>query len=90
MPEVNSVSVLQRQLEAARKKRGEAKKEAAIESNKVKLPRQRAERVKQKAKVLSNNDLLEVYLMRMNDGKKRVKTSEEVSEPIASQEHGSP
>ena len=35
MLEVNSVSVLQRQLEAARKKRDEAKKEAAIESNKV-------------------------------------------------------
>ena len=48
------------------------------------------ERVKKKAKVLSNNDLLEVYLMRMKDGQKKMKTSEEVSEPSTSQEHGSP
>ena len=41
----------------------------------------KVERVKKKAKVLSNNDLLEVYLMRMNEAKK-MKTSEEVSEPI--------
>ena len=46
--------------------------------------------MKKKAKVLSNNDFLEVYLMRMKDGQKKMKTSEEVSEPSTSQEHGSP
>ena len=77
-------------MEAAKKKRDVAKKEAAIETKKVRNAQKKVERAKKKAKVLSNNDLLEVYLMRMNDGKKRVKTSEEVSEPSASQEHGSP
>ena len=52
-------------LEDAKKKRDEAKKEAKVESNKVKLARKRVERVKAKAKELSNNDLYELYLMRM-------------------------
>ena len=89
-PKTTMVSVLQGDLEAAKKKRDVAKKEAAIETKKVRNAQKKIERVKKKAKVLSNNDLLEVYLMRMKDGQKKMKTSEEVSEPSTSQEHGSP
>lgn len=76
MPETVSVSALQVSLEDAKKKRDEAKKEAKVESNKVKLARKRVERVKAKAKELSNNDLYEVYLMRMQAEKVR-KAAEE-------------
>ena len=76
MPETVSVSALQVSLDDAKKKRDEAKKEAKVESNKVKLARKRVERVKAKAKELSNNDLYEVYLMRMQAEKVR-KAAEE-------------
>ena len=76
MPQTVSVSALQVSLEDAKKKRDEAKKEAKVESNKVKLARKRVERVKAKAKELSNNDLYEVYLMRMQAEKVR-KAAEE-------------
>ena len=56
---------------AAKVKREVAKKEAKIESNKVKATRKRVERVKAKAKILTNNDLFEVYLMRMKDEERR-------------------
>ena len=67
MPESVSASALQVSLEEAKKKRDDAKKEAKVESTKVKLARKRVERVKATAKVLSNNDLYEVYLMRIQD-----------------------
>ena len=67
MPQSVSVSTLQGSLDDALKKRDAAKKEAKVESNKVKLARKRVERVKAKAKELSNNDLYEVYLMRMQE-----------------------
>ena len=72
MPQSMSVSALQVSLEDAKKKRGEVKHAAKIEATKVKLARKRVERVKAKAKELSNNDLYEVYLMRMQaeNGKK--------------------
>ena len=69
MPESVTISHLQVSLDDAKKKRGEAKKEAKVESNKVKLARKRVEGVKAKAKELSNNDLYEVYLMRMQSEK---------------------
>ena len=77
MPESVSVSALQVSLDDAKKKRDEAKKEAKVESNKVKLARKRVERVKAKAKELSNNDLYEVYLMRMQAEKDKNKAAEE-------------
>ena len=58
MPQSSSVSDLQISLQEAKSKRDAAKKEAKVETNKVKLARKRVERVKAKAKVLSNNDLL--------------------------------
>ena len=61
------MSVLQESLTAAKQKRDKAKKEAKIESKKVATARKRVERVKAKAKILSNNDLYEVYLMRMQE-----------------------
>ena len=61
------MSVLQESLTAAKQKRDKAKKEANIESKKVATARKRVERVKAKAKILSNNDLYEVYLMRMQE-----------------------
>ena len=76
MPQIVSVSALQVSLGDAKKKRDEAKKEAKVETNKVRLARKRVERVKAKAKELSNNDLYEVYLMRMQaekDKKRRRK-----------------
>ena len=60
-------------------RRRQAKKEAKVESNKVKLARKRVERVKAKAKELSNNDLYEVYLMRMQAEKDK-KAAEEAKE----------
>ena len=42
----------------------------------MKLARKRVERVKAKAKVLSNNDLLEVYLMRMQEEAKTKSAAE--------------
>ena len=52
-------------------KRDTAKKEAKIESKKVCAARKRVERVKANAKILSNNDLYEVYLMRMKEEEKK-------------------
>ena len=71
MPQSVNVSALQVSLDEAKKKRDTAKKEAKVEANKVKLARKRVERVKAKAKVLSNNDLYEVYLMRMQEEAKK-------------------
>ena len=71
MPQTVNVSALQVSLDEAKKKRDTAKKEAKVEANKVKLARKRVERVKAKAKVLSNNDLYEVYLMRMQEAEKK-------------------
>ena len=67
MPQSSSVSDLQISLQDAKSKRDAAKKEAKIETNKVKLARKRVERVKAKARVLSNNDLYEVYILRMQE-----------------------
>ena len=64
-------SQLQVALDAAKVKREVAKKEAKVESNKVRAARKRVERVKAKAKILTNNDLFEVYLMRMKDEDRR-------------------
>ena len=64
-------SQLQVDLDVAKKKREVAKKEAKLESNKVKAARRRVERVKAKAKILTNNDLFEVYLMRMKEDERR-------------------
>ena len=75
MPQISNVSALQVSLEQAKSKRDAAKKEAKVETNKVKLARKRVERVKAKAKVLTNNDLYEVYLMRMQDDAKQKETS---------------
>ena len=61
------MSVLQESLASAKQKSDKAKKEANIESKKVATARKRVERVKAKAKILSNNDLYEVYLMRMQE-----------------------
>ena len=71
MPESSNVSNLQVSLEEAKKKRDDVKREVAAESHKVKLARKRVERVKTKAKILSNNDLYEVFLIRMEEDKKR-------------------
>ena len=79
MPESLSVSTLTAPLEDAKKKRGDAKKEAKVEATKVKLARKRVERVKAKAKELSNNDLYEVYRMRMQAEKDR-KAAEEAKD----------
>ena len=65
VPESVTVSALEVSLDDAKKKRDDAKHAAKVETNKVKLARKRVERVKAKAKGLSNNDLYEVYLMRM-------------------------
>ena len=65
VPESVTVSALEVSLDDAKKKRDDAKHAAKVETNKVKLARKRVERVKAKAKELSNNDLYEVYLMRM-------------------------
>jgi hypothetical protein len=67
MPQSSSVSDLQISLQEAKSKRDAAKKEAKVETNKVKLARKRVERVKAKARVLSNNDLYEVYILRMQE-----------------------
>ena len=79
MPESMSVSALTVSLDDAKKKRDEAKKEAKVESTKVKLARKRVERVKAKAKELSNKDLYEVFLMRMQADKDK-KAAEEAKE----------
>ena len=79
MPESMSVSALTVSLDDAKKKRDEAKKEAKVESTKVKLARKRVERVKAKAKELSNNDLYEVFLMRMQAEKDK-KAAEDAKE----------
>ena len=71
MPQSSSVSDLQISLQEAKSKRDAAKKEAKIETNKVKLARKRVERVKAKARVLSNNDLYEVYILRMQEEAKK-------------------
>jgi len=71
MPQSSSVSDLQISLQDAKSKRDAAKKEAKIETNKVKLARKRVERVKAKARVLSNNDLYEVYILRMQEEAKK-------------------
>ena len=71
MPQSSSVSDLQISLQDAKSKRDVAKKEANIETNKVKLARKRVERVKAKARVLSNNDLYEVYILRMQEEAKK-------------------
>ena len=67
MPQSSSVSDLQISLQEAKSKRDAAKKEAKVETNKLKLARRRVERVKAKARVLSNNDLYEVYILRMQE-----------------------
>ena len=41
------------------------------QTNKLKLARTRVERVKAKARVLSNNDLYEVYILRMQEEAKK-------------------
>lgn len=71
MPQSSSVSDLQISLQEAKSKRDAAKKEAKVETNKVKLARKRVERVKAKARVLSNNDLYEVYILRMQEEAKK-------------------
>jgi hypothetical protein len=71
MPQSSSVSDLQISLQEAKSKRDAAKKEAKVETNKVKLARTRVERVKAKARVLSNNDLYEVYILRMQEEAKK-------------------
>ena len=71
MPGASNVSELHLSLEAAIKKRDDIKKEVKAESKAVKLARKRVDRVKAKAKVLSNNDLYEVYLMRMETERKQ-------------------
>lgn len=71
MPQSSSVSDLQISLQEAKSKRDAAKKEAKVETNKVKLARKRVERVKAKARVLSNNDLYEVYILRMQEETKK-------------------
>ena len=58
-------------LSAAKVKRELANKEAKMEANRVKAARKRVDRVKQKATILTNNDLFEVYLMRMKDDERR-------------------
>ena len=67
IPQSSSVSELQISLQEAKSKRDAAKKEAKVETNKVKLSRRRVERVKANAKGLSNNDLYEVYILRMHE-----------------------
>lgn len=79
MPESMSVSALTVSLDDAKKKRDEAKKEAKVEATNVKLARKRVERVKAKAKELSNNDLYEVFLMRMQAEKDK-KAAEDAKE----------
>ena len=71
MPQSSSVSDLQISLQDAKSKRDAAKKEAKVETNNVKLARKRVERVKAKARVLSNNDLYEVYILRMQEEAKK-------------------
>ena len=77
-PEKTSVSELQVSYADAKKKRGDAKKEAKLESAKVRAARKRVDRLKAKAKELSNNDLYQVYIMRMQADEKR-KAAELVS-----------
>jgi hypothetical protein len=71
LPQSSNVSVMLESLEAAKVKRDTAKKEAKLETKKVTAARKRVDRIKAKAKILSNNDLYEVYLMRMKEDEKK-------------------
>ena len=57
-------SALRKELLDARVRREDVKEIAKVESKAVKNAARKIERIKQKAKALSNNDLMEVYMMR--------------------------
>ena len=59
-----TTSALRNQLLEARHRRDSIKKAAKLEQIAVKKAAKQIERIKAKAKLLSNNDLLEVYAMR--------------------------
>ncbi len=64
-------STLQKELTAARARSEEANKKGKMESKAVRNVAKTIERIKQKAKALSNNDLMEVYVMRTQEEAKK-------------------
>jgi hypothetical protein len=67
VPVAGSVSTLRSSLKDAKDKREATKQLVKAESAQIRNAKKRLERVKSKAKVLSNNDLYEVYLLRMQE-----------------------
>ena len=69
MPAEGTVSKLKLSFTEAKQKREETKKKVKVETAEIRNAKKRLDRVKAKAQALSNNDLHEIYLMRMTESK---------------------
>ena len=69
MPAEGTVSKLKLSFAEAKQKREETKKKVKVETAEIRNAKKRLDRVKAKAQALSNNDLHEIYLMRMAESK---------------------
>ena len=69
MPAEGTVSKLKLSFTEAKQKREETKKNVKVETADIRNAKNRLDRVKANAQPLSNNDLHEIYLMRMAESK---------------------
>jgi hypothetical protein len=80
MPTKGVVSDLKSKLLEARRSRDEKKVQLKQDSSKIKTAQRKNDRVKQKAASLNNNDLYQVFLMRMETQNKHSSTADDTGE----------